>query len=80
MERSELLEKYKFGLQCARNYWVLSKPTGISDEEFDKIEEQARLEGLELRDEVFRELAGTRYKNADYITQVSKIKAKTNLI
>lgn len=79
MERSELLEKYKFGLQCARNYWVLSKPTGISDEEFDKIEEQARLEGLELRDEVFRELAGTRYKNADYITQVSKIKAKTNL-
>lgn len=79
MERSELLEKYKFGLQCARNYWVLSKPTGISDEEFDKIEEQARLEGLELRDEVFKELVGTRSPNANYITPVGKIKAKGKL-
>ena len=40
---------------------------------------EARLDGLELRDEVFKELVGTRSPNANYITPVGKIKAKGKL-
>lgn len=79
MDKEQLLKKHAFGLECARKYWVLSQPTGISDVEFDKLELEARLDGLELRDEVFKELVGTRSPNANYITPVGKIKAKGKL-
>ena len=79
MNKEQLLIKHAFGLECARKYYVLSEPTGISDAEYDKLEELARLDGIELRDEAFKELVGTRYPNADYITSVNKIKAKGDL-
>ena len=40
MDKEQLLKKHAFGLECARKYWVLSQPTGISDVEFDRLEDQ----------------------------------------
>ena len=61
----EILIKHSKGLEAARNYWVLNLPTGLSDREFDVLEEQARLDGLELRDYVCSEIQGLRSENAD---------------
>lgn len=68
----DILVKHSRGLEAARNYWVLNLPTGLSDREFDFLEEQARLDGLELRDYVCSEIQGARSENADYITKIPK--------
>lgn len=76
----EILEKHKFGIELARNYWVLNLPTGISDEDFDKIEKAAREDGLELRDYVYQEIQGTRYPNAPYITKIEKTQVQGSMM
>lgn len=75
----EILLKHSRALEAARNYWVLHLPTGMLDEEFDLLEENARLDGLELRDYVCQEIQGTRSENADYITKIPKKQVDINM-
>lgn len=76
----EILEKHKFAIEAARNYWVLCLPTGLSDQDFDKLEREARKDGLELRDYVYQEIQGTRYPNAPYITKIEKIQVQGSML
>lgn len=68
----EILEKHALGIEAARKYWVTNEPTNMLDRDFNILEEAARADGLELRDYVFQEIAGTRYPNAPYLSKVEK--------
>lgn len=67
--KQELLDKL---ITAARNYYVLNIPTGMLDRDYDLLEAQARSEGFEVRDFVYKEVQGTRVQNADYLTKVKK--------
>ena len=67
--KQELLDKL---VTAARNYYVLNLPTGMLDREYDQLEAEARQEGFEVRDFVYKEIQGTRVQNADYLTKVKK--------
>lgn len=67
-----IIKKHAIGIEAARKYWVKCEPTGLTDTQFDSLERSARSDGLELRDYVFKEIQGTRTKNANYITKISK--------
>lgn len=68
----EILEKHALGIEAARKYWVTNEPTNMLDRDFNVLEEAARADGLELRDYVLQEVAGTRYPNAPYLSEVKK--------
>lgn len=68
----EILEKHAIGIEAARKYWVTNEPTNMLDRDFNILEEAARADGLELRDYVLQEVAGTRYPNASYLSEVKK--------
>lgn len=68
----EILEKHALGIEAARKYWVTNEPTNMLDRDFNILEEAARADGLELRDYVLQEVAGTRYPNAPYLSEVKK--------
>ena len=69
----EILEKHALGIEAARKYWVTNEPTNMLDRDFNILEEAARADGLELRDYVLQEVAGTRYPNANYLSEVKKV-------
>lgn len=68
----DILDKHSVGIQAAMNYYVLNQPTGLSDFEYDRLENEARKDGLELRDYVTQFIQGHRFQNADYIGKVEK--------
>ena len=68
----EILEKHALGIEAARKYWVTNEPTNMLDRDFNILEEAARADGLELRDYVLQEIAGTRSPNASYLSEVKK--------
>jgi hypothetical protein len=70
----ELLKKHKEVLDAARKYWVENVPTGLTDEEYDKLEKEAQKDGIEPRNVVTE--GQKRTKNADYLTKVPKIRVK----
>jgi hypothetical protein len=78
--QEEVLQKHLVALEAARRYWVLNQPTGLSDQEFDRLEREARADGLELRDYVCQEIQGQRAKNADYITKVPKTQVQGDML
>lgn len=71
-----LEEKWSSLIEIAKKYWIDSEPTGISDEEFDKLEHEAALDGFFVRDFVIdKYLKGTRTKN-QYISKFKKFKVE----
>lgn len=51
---SEILEKWSVLIQAAKDYYIDSKPTGLSDSEYDDLEKRAFFEdGFEVRAWVF---------------------------
>jgi hypothetical protein len=74
MTQEELIQKWSFLIEAAKNYWIDSKPTGMNDGEFDKYEKEAALDGLFVRDYVMNKyLQGTRTKN-QWIEKIKKFK------
>lgn len=62
----EILEKWKYLIQAAKNYYVDFLPTGLSDSEYDELEKMALEEdGFEVRAWVFETFfpKGTRAEN-----------------
>lgn len=76
----ELLEKHKVGIEAAYNYYVNNMPTGLDDAYYDHLEEEARKDGLELRDYVTQSIQGKRTKNADYIGKVEKLQVQGDMV
>lgn len=68
----EILSKYADAIQAARNYYVLNQPTGMLDRDYNRLELEARQDGLELRDYVYSEIQGERVQNESYLTKVEK--------
>lgn len=68
-------EKWKVLISAAKNYWIDSIPTGMSDSEFDELERRAIQEdNFYARDYVLgKYLTGTRTENHD-ITKITKFK------
>lgn len=79
IDSQTLLKKHQIVLEAARKYWVTCEPTGLSDAEFDRLEENARQDGIEVRDVVMSELQGTRFQNASFLTKIPKVKLKGEL-
>lgn len=71
----QVLQKWSILVDAAKNYWIDSKPTGMSDSEFDSLESQAaREDGFFVRDYVFQTyLKGVKSKN-QYIEKIKKFK------
>lgn len=76
----ELQEKHALGISAAMNYYVYNQPTGVSDFDYDLLEEAARKDGFELRDYATQFIQGKRVMNADYITKVEKSKVTGNML
>lgn len=74
-----LLSKHSIGIQAALNYYVYNQPTGIDDSYYDKLEREARQDGIELRDYATQFIQGKRTMNADYITKVEKSQVSGNM-
>lgn len=76
-----VLEKWSNLIEYCKLYYLESKPTGISDSEYDELERQAMKEdGFFVRDYVFDTfLKGTRYKNA-WIEKIKKAKVSGSMI
>ena len=70
----ELLKKHKVVLDAARKYWVDNVPTGMTDEEYDRLEKEAQDDGIDPRNVVTE--GQRRVKNEDYLTKVPKIRVK----
>lgn len=68
----ELLKKHGVVLDSARKYYVENQPTGMTDEEYNKLEEDARRDGIDPRTIVLSSIRGERAQNADYLSQVPK--------
>ncbi len=75
----KILKKHELGIEAARKYWVTNEPTGMLDHEFNKLEEAARADGLELRDYVCQELDGARVPNAPYLSEVKKVQVSGDM-
>lgn len=77
----QILQKWSVLIDAAKNYWVDSKPTGLSDSEFDTLESKAAVEdGFFVRDYVFQTfLKGTKAKNK-YIEKIKKFKVNGKMI
>lgn len=77
----QILQKWSVLVDAARNYWIDSKPTGLSDSEFDALESRAaREDGFFVRDYVFQTyLKGTKSKNS-YIEKIKKFKVNGKMI
>ena len=75
MEYSEQsIVKWKDLIQVAKAYWIDSEPTGISDNEYDRLEKLALQDGFSVRDYVINTyLKGTKTKN-QFIEKISKYK------
>ena len=73
--QESILQKWAVLIDCAKKYWIDSVPTGMRDDEFDRLELQAAQEdGFFVRDYVYQTyLKGTRSKNA-YIEKIKKFK------
>lgn len=71
MAKKDLLKKHKFIISCAVKYYVKNEPTGISDEEYDRLEAEAAKDGLIVRDIALSRIRGDRMKN-QYIESVPK--------
>ena len=51
---NDILEKWSVLIQATKNYYIDSKPTGLSDSEYDELERRALEEdGFEVRAWVF---------------------------
>jgi len=76
-----VLEKWKFLIDAAKNYWIDSVPTGMPDQVFDKYEAQAAQEdGFFVRDYVMDVyLKGIKSKN-QYIEKIKKFKIEGSTI
>lgn len=81
MEVQEVvLQKWAPLIEMAKKYWVDSEPTGISDSEFDILEQRAAIEdGFFVRDYVFQYLKGVRVKNS-YIEKIKKFKISGTML
>ena len=76
-----VLEKCSNLIEYCKLYYLESKPTGISDSDYDELERQAMKEdGFFVRDYVFDTfLKGARYKNA-WIEKIKKAKVSGSMI
>lgn len=74
---SEVLGKWSVLIQAAKNYWIDSLPTGMTDDEFDTLEKRAIVEDkFYVRDYVLTTyLTGTRTQNR-YIEKIKKFKVE----
>lgn len=68
----ELLKKHELVLSAARKYYVENQPTGMTDEDYNRLEEAARQDGVDPRTIVLSSVRGERAQNADYLSQVPK--------
>ena len=77
MVEEAVIQKWEFLINAAKNYWVDSLPTGMSDETFDSYERKAAQEdGFFVRDYVFDTfLKGAKTKN-EYIEKIKKFKVE----
>lgn len=71
MAKKELLKKHRFAIDCAVRYYVKNQPTGLSDEEYDRLEAEALADGISIRDIAISRIRGNRIKN-QYIESVPK--------
>lgn len=71
MAKKDLLKKHKFAIDCAIKYYVKNEPTGISDEEYDRLEREAAEDGIMIRDIALSRIRGNRIKN-QYIESFPK--------
>lgn len=71
----KIVEKWSVLIQAAKNYWIDSVPTGLTDTEFDTLEKKALKEdNFSARDYVFEKyLVGVRTQNK-YIEKITKFK------
>ena len=74
-----LMTKHAIGIQAAMNYYVYSQPTGLDDSYYDYLENEARKDGIELRDYATQFIQGQRSMNASYITKVEKQQVPGNM-
>lgn len=75
MEFQNLLEKWAVLIEASKSYYVDSKPTGLTDMEYDSLEQRALEEdNFSVRDYIFQTyLKGTKGKNS-YIEKIKKEK------
>lgn len=75
LSQEQLVEKWSGLIQACRNYYIDSKPTGMTDEEYDILEIRAAQEdGFFVRDYIFKTyLKGAKTKN-HFIEKIKKHK------
>lgn len=73
--KDSVLKKWEFLIKAAKDYWIDSIPTGLSDDVFNQYEAQAaREDGFFVRDYIYDVYSkGTRSKNQD-VDKISKFK------
>ena len=73
----KIIKKWDGLIQAAKNYYVDSIPTGLSDSEYDDLERKALIaDGFHVRDYVFNKyLVGIKTKNR-YIEKIKKTKVE----
>ena len=78
----EVLSKWSVLIQAAKDYYVDSKPTGLSDSEYDELERQAlEQDNFEVRAWVFDTFfpKGERAENKR-VTKFKKIKVQGSML
>ena len=76
LSQEQLVEKWSVLVQACKNYYIDSKPTGMSDAEFDKLEIEAAQDGFFVRDYVFKTyLKGAKTMN-NFIEKIKKTKVE----
>lgn len=81
MVTDTIIEKWKNLINACKAYYIDSLPTGMTDSEYDFLENQALHEdGFSVRDYVFQEyLKGTKTKNS-YIEKIKKTKVTGSML
>ena len=74
--KDSVLAKWSILINACKSYYIDSQPTGISDSDYDEMEQRAINEdGFFVRDYVFDTyLKGVKTKNS-YIEKIKKFKA-----
>lgn len=78
--KKDILSKWKVLIDACQAYYIDSKPTGLSDSEFDELEARALAEdNFSARDYVYSKLPGKKTMNHD-IDKISKFKVKSSML
>lgn len=68
------IDKWSSLIVAARNYWLDSVPTGLSDAEFDNLEKEAIKDGFFVRDYIYSTAKGLKVRNYDCVNKITKVK------